>query len=61
MVMKAEKGLNDFLKGDSKAASIANAFKETLTKEFAGEERSGNTLLFPLNTCQCRIRPRKSE
>ena len=39
MVMKAEKGLNDFLKGDSKAASIANAFKETLTKEFA--EKNG--------------------
>lgn len=37
MVMKAEKGLNDFLKGDSKAASIAKAFKETLTDEFAAK------------------------
>lgn len=37
MLMKAEKGLKDFLKGDSKAALIANTFKDSLKQEFAAK------------------------
>ena len=36
-VMKAEQGLTEFLKGDSKAATLAQKFKDTLTDEFASK------------------------
>ena len=42
MVMKAEKGLNDFLKGDSSVAIIAKQFNEKLKSEFA--EKNGVTI-----------------
>ena len=42
MVMKAEKGLNDFLKGDSGVATIAKQFNEKLKNEFA--EKNGVTI-----------------